>query len=436
MPRKIPDCPPKPLAAAQASQRYRIELITPIFGGGVEPGINDPVNCIRSTAIRGQLQFWWRATVGAQYTKLAELRAAESAVWGSTEHASRVWVRVDNVEASEPVPCARYTQRDNGTLQLSWNSPFPGQQNALPYALFPFQGRVSRDRRQMEEPPANCIMRASFNMVLRCPKDLLAQVETAAWAWANFGGVGSRTRRGCGALRCQELALQDPAQLAAKLKQFGAPRSAARAWPTLAETILLRTTERQDPILAWDWLIGLFKHFRQGAGFARNHGRQSHRPGRSRWPEPETIRETLGADRQRSGHQRLPGIPADAFPRAEFGLPIIYELRGQGEPPKTSLQPIVDGKPGDRMASPLILKPLALPNGEAVAVITRLLAPQLDNLVLMQGKHERRRFDARAIRGPRLVTTGDQPMSHAASGSALDAFLAFARSQGFTEVPL
>jgi CRISPR-associated protein Cmr1 len=198
---------------------------------------------------------------------------------------------------------------------------------------------------------------------------------------------------------------------------------------------LLRTVVPPgDPIRVWDWLIGLFKHFRQGPGFARNHGKQPIRPGRSRWPEPETIRETLGADRRRSGHQRLSDIPADAFPRAEFGLPIIYELRGEGEPPKASLQPIVDGKPGDRMASPLILKPLALSNGQAVPVIVRLVGPQVNDVVLMQGKHEQRRFGANAIRGPRLTTTGDQPMSHAANGSALDAFLAFARSEGFTEV--
>ena len=29
------------------------------------------------------------------------------------------------------------------------------------------------------------------------------EVEPAVWAWANFGGLGGRTRRGCGAVMCQ-----------------------------------------------------------------------------------------------------------------------------------------------------------------------------------------------------------------------------------------
>ena len=350
------------------------------------------------------------------------VRAACRCWWGTSGRATRCRVRdTRRVMMAE--------------LQLNWNSPFSGQQNALPYALFPFQGQLSKDRIRIEEQPASYIAKASFRLILRCPNQLWAQVEPAVWAWANFGGMGGRTRRGCGAVLCKELAPRDHAHLAEQMQRFSPQQSKVREWPTVVKGILLRTVDPPgDPIRVWDWLIGLFKHFRQGPEFARNRGQQPNRPGRSRWPEPETIRETLGADRRLSGHQRLPDIPADAFPRAEFGLPIIYELRGEGEPPKTSLQPIVDGKPGDRMASPLILKPLTLFSGQAVPVIVRLVAPPVNDVVLMQGKHEQRRFDGNAIRGPRLATTGDQPMSHAANGSALDAFLAFALSKGFTEV--
>ena len=78
-----------------------------MFGGGVETRVNDPAFPIRPTAIRGQLQFWWRATVGAQYATVKELHAAQSEIWGSTEAASRVQLRVDLVgKPSDPVPCA------------------------------------------------------------------------------------------------------------------------------------------------------------------------------------------------------------------------------------------------------------------------------------------------------------------------------------------
>ena len=109
MPREIPDVPkgwkpPQP----GSGRSYEIELITPLFGGGVSTRVNDPSFPIRPTSIRGQLQFWWRATAGAQYATRQELRAAQSAVWGDTTQASRVQVRVENVQATEPEPCARY----------------------------------------------------------------------------------------------------------------------------------------------------------------------------------------------------------------------------------------------------------------------------------------------------------------------------------------
>ncbi|MBI2806670.1 MAG: type III-B CRISPR module RAMP protein Cmr1 [Planctomycetes bacterium] len=90
----IPDCPPKPTPGRTGERSYDIELITPMFGGGVSTRVNDPSFPIRPTSIRGQLQFWWRATVGAQYATRQELRAAQSAVWGDTL-ASRLQVRVE-----------------------------------------------------------------------------------------------------------------------------------------------------------------------------------------------------------------------------------------------------------------------------------------------------------------------------------------------------
>ncbi|GIW75945.1 MAG: hypothetical protein KatS3mg104_1008 [Phycisphaerae bacterium] len=71
-PQDIPACPSKPPVPRVNTHTYDIELITPMFGGGVETRVNDPSFPIRPTSIRGQLQFWWRATVGAQYRTIAE----------------------------------------------------------------------------------------------------------------------------------------------------------------------------------------------------------------------------------------------------------------------------------------------------------------------------------------------------------------------------
>ncbi len=124
MPAEIPVCPEKPKPAKGADHSYRISLITPMFGGGVETQKNDPDFPVRATAVRGQLEFWWRATVGAQYADKGKLRKAQSEVWGNTEHASPVRVLVENV----------------GKLRLDRKESFSGP---LRYALFPFQGETS-----------------------------------------------------------------------------------------------------------------------------------------------------------------------------------------------------------------------------------------------------------------------------------------------------
>uniref|UniRef100_A0A7C4QGR7 Type III-B CRISPR module RAMP protein Cmr1 n=1 Tax=Schlesneria paludicola TaxID=360056 RepID=A0A7C4QGR7_9PLAN len=417
-----------------AGRSYEIELITPLFGGGVETRVNDRSFPIRPTSIRGQLQFWWRATVGAQYATRQELRAAQSAIWGNTEQASRVQVRVTNVHVSEPRPCATYeTDRDRpGTYRSmpKWNERF--HNTAIPYALFPFQGQLAKGRREIEVEPAAFIEQAKFRLTIVCHKDIdfAKQVEPAIWAWVNFGGLGSRTRRGCGAIVCKALAPNDRDDLLAKLKSFPqAPGGPVREWSTLAESILVGR-ECSTGMAAWDHVIKLFRDFRQGVGLGRNPGERPNRPGRSRWSEPESIRRVT---RQRlARHSRLTHIPDDAFPRAELGLPIVFHFQEQGDPPDTVLYP--DGG-RERMASPLILKPLALANGKFVPLIVRLKTPPLSGVDLRQGERSLPLPQPTILRDPKLATYRDSPMQNRSpSGSALQAFLTYAKSQDFTEV--
>lgn len=56
-------CPdvPKDIASHHPGtipKKYAIEVITPLFGGGVEAGKNDPITLIRPSSIRGHLRFW------------------------------------------------------------------------------------------------------------------------------------------------------------------------------------------------------------------------------------------------------------------------------------------------------------------------------------------------------------------------------------------
>jgi CRISPR-associated protein Cmr1 len=150
------------------------------------------------------------------------------------------------------------------------------------------------------------------------------------------------------------------------------------------------------------------------------------------------------ADRKRSGHQRLAHIPADAFPRAELGLPIVFHFQGRGElKDDPILYPRVDGQRRDRMASPLILKPLALADGRAVPLILRLRTPPLKEVELTKSHGAAAKdtppsvWGVPAIRDKRLVdpTYQDSPLRGLTEdGSALEAFLARAVQNGYKEI--
>lgn len=49
------------LQADSVPVKLTIEVVTPIYGGGVETRKIDGVNTIRVPTIRGHLRFWWRA---------------------------------------------------------------------------------------------------------------------------------------------------------------------------------------------------------------------------------------------------------------------------------------------------------------------------------------------------------------------------------------
>ena len=419
-----------------------MRLITPLFGGGVKTRVSDPGFPIRPTAIRGQLQFWWRATVGAQYTSVEELRAAHGAVWGDTTHASPVRIRVE-LEKERPDPSV-----SRGGASSRPN--LPGADRALSnrkesfdgpdYALFPFQGTGREAKGAIN--PDSYVRAASFRLTVTWSKeiDFAKQVEPAIWAWVNFGGLGSRTRRGCGALFCEPLAPVDVEDLVDEWERLMPQLFPTRRWSTLAERLYVGTLEpSDDPMEVWREVIKTFRKFRQGEGLGRNRGKSGpNRPGRSRFPEPETIRRVTG---QRAPlHQRLEHIPDDAFPRAEFGLPIIFHFKDKTDPSDTALYPVdpdgMDGKKWERMSSPLILKPLALKNGKVISVILWLQTPPLTRVDLRRGDRSLELPSTTVVRADRL-SVGESPLRYAANGSAIEAFLSFACESGeFEEVKI
>jgi len=429
LPRKISKCKKWPENVIPhpgfETKSYDIQVITPIFGGGTEAGVNDPVTLIRPSSIRGHLRFWWRATRGANCATVEELRKLEGNIWGTTENPSQVIVEVSVNSHGTTYPCAYIRE---GRNFATFKENHPG------YALFPFQGSKKEGI-----PIAKCTSNVPFELKLIYPQGLSVEVEAAVWAWVNFGGIGARVRRGSGALYCQELAPPDASGISSwykdRLKSFGIVLTHTRQWPILPNELLVKNSS--DPYQAWNDVIGMMQTFRQGQNVGRNPGKAPNRPGRSRWPEPETIRS---ATSQRDPkHPRMPGIPNDAFPRAELGLPIIFHFKDYNDPKDTELYPIVGGQERTRMASPLVLRPIVCQNGDVQQMILCLRAASPDDVIL---KNADRSARFKKIRDPMLSAYPQSPLgspkpglpARSPLGSAIEGFLSFAKENNFRVV--
>lgn len=112
----------------------------------------------------------------------------------------------------------------------------------------------------------------------------------------------------------------------------------------------------------------------------RNDTQPKTYPSRSNWPEPDSIREIVRSNS--NGHE--PIHPAKiSFPRATFGLPIIFDFVQDSPPEKTELIPVLDNTDSNnaRMASPLILKAFKIDN-TFKAIALKMPDSHLDTLVV------------------------------------------------------
>lgn len=298
------------------------ELITPMYGGGVKAGVVDRNMPIRASALRGQLRFWWRLLNSTTYANSNALFSVESALWGgissSGPQASQVSL---NVKASPVRSQDMISSRGNNNRI----------RNDFDYVLI------------LEQNDNPTLLNAgyTFELVLSFKSTIGPQqqnqvIEALRW-WASFGGVGARTRRGLGAVKVTDSNLacvSDPVSEQEVNSKHG---------------VMVLRNPCNDAVRAWRYAINKLKNFRQGQGVGRNHGRAG-RPGRSHWPEPDEIRRL--ARTHAVGYE--PAHPVqDSYPRAAFGLPIVFHFKDRGDPGDHTLEPECSG----RMASPLILCP-------------------------------------------------------------------------------
>lgn len=313
------------------SDTFHINIITPMMGGGVEAGEVNESNPVRISELRGILRFWWRLI----HNNNNSLLESESRLWGSTKNKSRVIINVPDIL---PVKFRSYMK----------DFDFKRYGNEA-YSLFP--AAPKRERGQIVEGSGKDIAREGLNFTLRItyPREFQDEIRLTIASLIYFGGVGSRTRRGLGSLSCDNA-------LPSVKEVLGAASSI---------TLWRKRVNHTDALKAWSDILGLYKEYRQ----QRNSTGDKRHPGRSRWPEPDSIRQITGCSLPR--HRRPVNniiAPVQSFPRAALGLPIIFKfkddckhdrIKSDLEPYQTTLKPKDDpehDRKYNRMSSPVITK--------------------------------------------------------------------------------
>ncbi len=350
-----PEISPRPDVRVTEIRRYK--LITPLFGGGVEAQKADPITTIRGPSIRGQLRFWWRATRGGQFGgDLKKMRQAEYAIWGSAAKKdeknsgpSEVSLAIKILNEGKPFPAVDSKGKPVANIG--------DQKSVYSYVAFPL--RDTKD--------AKVLQGAEFELTIRYPRKLEADIRAAFWAWETFGGIGARTRRGFGALQLthtngKEVQLPSSGELQKHIEngfqnhlktekfQHGVPALARGC------AIVVSASKRNEAVQTWQFLFDKMKAFRQ----SRYRDKDNRPYGRSKWPEPDTTRRLTGDHSK--GHEPKHSVDGK-FPRAQFGLPIILKFKDEdekaGDPSAHTLKP----SDSERWASPLFLRPFACSDG-------------------------------------------------------------------------
>lgn len=375
MPRQAPRLSPPPLAArlGDAELTREFELLTPLFGGGVKANENDLDLLVRGTAVRGNLRFWWRACRAGEFGTVRDLQRQENLIWGSVDTPAAVKIEVEITDRG--VKGEAIKAFDDAVVPA--------------YAAFPMTSQNNIGYAQEE---------VAFKLRLRYPSDLQRDVEAALWAWGTFGGLGARTRRGFGAL--QEIGgHQSVSEVAARLRdghyvyQNEPPEAGI---PSLyGATITSLKEQNDDSYKAWKSAIAKLREFRQ----VRRQGQNKNRPGRSFWGEPDRIRRLT--NRSAALHAQ-PVNNVQAFARAPFGLPIIYQFVNarENDPSKQTLK----GATTERLASPIILRPLRT-------------APRTYHGVAL---HLKNTFHTREHLVPGQLKLGHQTVTHQLSAADLE----------------
>ncbi|MCS7069775.1 MAG: type III-B CRISPR module RAMP protein Cmr1 [Meiothermus sp.] len=357
MPRTIRISPPELREPRLETWTLKLRTITPMFGGSATPREVDPAHPVRAASVRGHLRFWWRATAGARYGSAKELFEAEEAIWGSAEKYGKVALRALEQSAGQAVRPSELVP-DRGTARTGPMEKF---------FLHPFN-----ENRNEGLSEASGLKSVEFALELTFSLSEMEKghLRQAIRAWIAFGGIGARTRRGLGALEVtQDLKDWLPANPDQFKTWFAVPPQKEVHHATLAGAVVClgqpRKPSSADPYKGhsvWRDLGRFWARFRKG------HYVEDPETGK-------TMAYTPMAGGKWRDHKTLlalrPKQERIALAKPFYGLPIVYQRLGDSF--SGTLEAVHSG--GRRMASPVILKPIAFADGSIRPAVIILNAP-------------------------------------------------------------
>lgn len=331
------------------------EVLTPMFLGGADPKVPE----VRAPSIKGAMRFWYRA-LDPSFARREPLIFGTG---GEGARQSRLQVRCRELQGH----------------RMLWSDARPGDfdqgkgrrtTNGLTYLGYPFGLLTGDDARRAISPQSRFSLEISGHEPPAEHRDRVGSPLRAAlastWALGHLGALGTRARRGFGAVALTAWRLEDrtgnPSEAIAEMSEAPllANVTTAQAWETGARRALAsfqrwfgRMAHREHHLHfgpSWDMVIlpGSQKRTEWRSALlalgAQLQGFRQRQP-----PDYKLVRDYV-VSKMGGGPSRIARSPD----RATFGLPLTFRF---GSVPGSRSVTFVSTE-GNRHGSPLFLRPI------------------------------------------------------------------------------
>ena len=333
---------------------YHFDILTNLFASGANPKKAE----IRSSAILGELRWWFRVLGGFSGDEHS-LAVQEKELFGGVHDGtakSKLTLRV------EVNPRLRSLCKDADALEAGQNTP-------LGYLLFPLRSKKDRETRRITEDhsrgfflPNDPALGDAFSLhvMWNGNEKTFSKIDALVSVWGQLGALGFRSRRCMGAVAFHGAV---PCSLDEALKVFRNPSAV-----TLKQLDRPCANAAACTSALSDWLKGW-----------RSHGRT---PNLNDGPGFQFAKIDHDVGLQRNGD--------GAVMRPPLGLPIIQKYSSSSTTNEWT------GADCERFASPVILRPMRMQKGEwvpLVIVVNNRMWPEGRKARITYDKKNHRFFD-------------------------------------------